>query len=378
MPRLRPLSVLLLLGLMLAACSGDDHAPTSKDSSAEADVAAAADSHPPADIGDETATTDGVAGDVPADLPPPPSPWLRPWRCTAMVITTTENSHGENPLDEFALGVTEDAEGDLVLQIGHYLYETCLMTWIVDGDGATLAPLACADNQFPPNEYTFSAGTAAVGDAELAVEISGSKLHGRSGTLYTMTLTLDCVGCPYEPCGLACEWGICCGGVGEPCCDAKDECAGDMECTDGACAEPGPIPCDSNFCEDNGLSSGWHCDGDTQHHCTTLPNDCFGPILSDTQDCGPGACDAATGTCNGCDVNDPCFGMPQGGELCDGNGGDYACGDVDGCPGITKTSTCTNACVAGSGCCGSADEPCCAAMGDFCEDGLSCQAGVCQ
>ena len=142
MPRLRPLSVLLLLGLMLAACSGDDHAPTSKDSSAEADVAAAADSHPPADIGDETATTDGVAGDVPADLPPPPSPWLRPWRCTAMVITTTENSHGENPLDEFALGVTEDAEGDLVLQIGHYLYETCLMTWIVDGDGATLAPLA--------------------------------------------------------------------------------------------------------------------------------------------------------------------------------------------------------------------------------------------
>ncbi len=371
------LASVVLLSLLCGSCGGGSDAPPAdtapgEDSSAGEDVRIAT------DIGAVDSDRQDTAADIAPDLPPPPSPWLRPWKCTAMVTTDTESSHGENPLDEFALFVTEDPTGDLVLQIDHYLYEACLMTWAVDGDAATLAPLDCADTQFPPNEYAFETGTATVGDATLSVELGGTKLHGRSGTLYTLGMTLDCVGCPYEPCGLACEWGVCCGGEGAPCCDAKDACAGDLECIDGACAEPGPIPCPSNACEDNGFGSGWHCDGDIQHRCTTLPSGCFGPILSNTQDCGPGGCDPATGTCGGCDMGHDCAGFPEGAHVCVGNGKAKTCGTVDGCPGFTGTVTCSNTCMVGVGCCGGAAEPCCAAMGNPCQDGLSCQDDVCR
>lgn len=377
MSRLLPVPSLVLLVLMVSACAGGG-GPTAPEGDAPADASVAADLSPLPDAGGDLSAADDAAADVPADLPPPPSPWLRPWRCTALIVTDSEGSHGENPLDEFGLAVTGDPHDALSLQIDHYLFETCLMTWTVDGDDATLTPLECADNQFPPNEYTFTTGTAAVEDATLAVEISGTKLHGRSGTLYTMALTLDCVGCPDTPCGLACAWGVCCGGEGEACCDAKDKCAGDLECLDGGCVDPGDIPCPSNFCEDSGLSAGWHCGGDTQYRCTSLPNGCFGAVLSDTKDCDPGACDPATGTCNGCDPGHVCNGAPANAKLCDGGGHGLTCGEADGCPAVIETVTCTNACVAGSGCCGSAGEPCCAAMGDFCEGGLGCQGGVCQ
>ncbi len=270
------------------------------------------------------------------DLPLPPSPWLRPWRCTAVVTTTSENSRGTNELDEFGLTVTESLDGTLSTHIDHYLYKACDMTWQVDAEIGVLLPLECSDDQFQPNQYDFTAGSMAVQGDSLTLETTGSKVHGRSGQFHTMTMTVSCVGCPFEPCGLMCEWGTCCGGQDEPCCQGKDKCAGDMECLDGACTSD--IPCPSNFCQDSGFGAGFHCDGDTQRRCTTMNSGCYSEVLFDTQDCGPGGCDPATGTCGACDVNDPCFGAPSNVKLCDGAGHGLTCGHGRFLPGGSQLS----------------------------------------
>ncbi len=187
---------------------------------------------------------------------------------------------------------------------------------------------------------------------------------GPDGYCEDDTTRVECVmgpdGCPVpgqmSQCDDACAAGVCC----------SSSIAGD----DPLCE------CISNECVDHGLGPGTHCLPDGRFlECGELS--CLRPVNGTPTECEDGlACDASTGTCGGCDPENPCFGWSEGTSVCTGLNA-ATCAVVDGCMVETDAVQCQQACFFGQGCCGGAGDACCVALQPPCFNGLSCVDDVC-
>ncbi|MGK0359223.1 MAG: hypothetical protein ACI9U2_001524 [Bradymonadia bacterium] len=400
----------LLVGAALFGCDS----PGEGTSQIQADASDVVD----ASVSDAADVSDADLS-APADMGPdaappiPTSPWIAPWGDCEGSIRRTPGSF--NSLVGVDLSVAQEEPGRLTMTVSG-LYEPqgrtpCLQTWTDEGDTATLElPLACSEN-WTGGTITWEAGGATLDAPTIALEMTGTETYRGGEPDSAVVLTLSCISCPPEPCPGRCEAGACCGGDAEMCCGNR-WCADGLECFDGMCSTCGgdgeaccpgaswdqcadgldcnrgrggdsgtcgPIVCGSNPCSDAGLGSGYFCDADTQRRCTTTTDGCQVESNGAAAVCEPGQCDAATGTCNGCDLSNECAGLPEGVKLCGGGNGptEQICGQVDGCDAVVDTNACPSSCLIGSGCCYDEGLPCCNGQTPACAAGLSCVDGLC-
>lgn len=223
-------------------------------------------------------------------------------------------------------------------------------------DAADVADAAC-----PSNACTGQSAGAVVCDAKNVV-----------------TCAIDADGCAGEAvttaCATGCASGACCGEDGQACCAGST-------CDPSAACDPFKlmcVTCPSNFCQTHGYTKGYYCDpSGSQVRCGL---DVFTNCLdASTKQCmTAAACSSATGTCGGCDPNDPCFGWPVGDKLCSGPGiSMVTCQQSGSCVVASTPVTCGTECVSGSGCCGGSGDPCCSGQTPSCMNNLACNGGTC-
>ena len=383
-PLERRVACLYALCVALAAvggCSSDD-----ADGQRRGDTSSLADVYEPETDG--AAQTDSdleVAPDQDSspDAAATPSVWLRLWECAGSVTATTESSSSEVQAD-FFMTVTAGELGRLSFAMDSMKMGPCVQTWLEAPDvAANTASLVdtveCGPDDGAYDYMTWSSGSATAAGDVLTMDLGGLMQPKQAPPDYVLDVAarLTCTACPMEACAGQCQGGLCCGGDGEPCC-TESWCAGELACIDDGCTSDIPIPpCSGNFCQDNGFGEGFHCDGDAQRKCTTWDDGCFLVNAMYSETCEPGTCSPATGTCGGCDLSGECAGLPVGTMIC-GSGEGKECGLVDGCPAVVSTSTCATMCVFGSGCCGSAADPCCKGVTPSCGAALSCVDDRCQ
>jgi len=124
---------------------------------------------------------------------------------------------------------------------------------------------------------------------------------------------------------------------------------------------------------------GYTCDGNKEVACVrSPPSTCYYPLKS--RECpADQPCNAATGTCGGCNTSDGCTTKADGSFYgCMPYTAQWCRKDTDGCV-KTVNEKCGIACVGGArqGCCGGEGQMCCSPPGAACVTGLACTAGVC-
>ncbi|MEM9459932.1 MAG: hypothetical protein AAGF11_37500 [Myxococcota bacterium] len=273
---------------------------------------------------------------------------------------------------------------------------------------------ACADpssNDLSESSTTFSSSTTSsdgeasrgvtgadddtTGLGAITTESTGDTAHGDTTSESGAETSDTGIECPDNPCTSAdaSDMGYCVDGTTLMNCEpgpdgclvptvevtCEDECLKGICCSNGF-GEP-RCSCVSNECIDNGFDEGWHClpNGQTVRCANT--SSCLRPAHNTLEDCPADlACDPSTGTCGGCNPDDPCFGYSEGFELCASAPGlnEATCGLVNGCLTETNVTGCQSACVFGQGCCGGLGDVCCHIFDPPCFDGLACVDGTCQ
>ncbi|HHW97330.1 hypothetical protein KBB45_07890 [Myxococcota bacterium] len=176
--------------------------------------------------------------------------------------------------------------------------------------------IACSSNFCQTNGY--SSGTYCDGQSKVTC--------GTQGACKIETARVACGS------GTVCQSGSCvsCGGSGQPCCSGNT-CNSGYSCSAGTCQS-----CPSNFCQNNGYSSGTYCDGQSKVTCGTQ-----GACKVETARvaCGSGTV-CQNGSC--CEPNS--YKMCSSGDIywydsC-GNRGSVAESCSCGCSGSSCTSPC--------------------------------------
>jgi hypothetical protein len=241
---------------------------------------------------------------------------------------------------------------------------------------------------------TSASGTSGTSDSTATSSTSTSSTSSTSASTDPTATGTSGVDCPDNPCTAADAGAdgycaddstrIACVAGPDGCLVPGESSTCEQRCLLGTCCVESSfdegVQCDclSNECLDNGLGEGWHCLPDGRE-TTCSEFNCIKPTTGFPRECDPGiTCDPATGTCGGCDPNSECFGR-EGRTVCASAPGinQATCAVVDGCSVETDVRDCARACVSGTGCCGTAGEPCCRGMTPSCFDGLVCVADVC-
>ncbi len=128
-----------------------------------------------------------------------------------------------------------------------------------------------------------------------------------------------------------------------------------MNCPNG-CANGACVPCPSNSCQDNGHSSGNYCNGSTQYSCGTS-GAC--DIVTASTVC-PNGCSG--GACTPCPSNYCQDNGHSSGSYCSGTS-IISCGTSGACNVVTGASTCNASCSNGSCYCGNGNGLYCAGNG---------------